>query len=207
MTRRDLFRMAALAAAPSGPPRVSIPMHRIVDARDPCTPAELRRFWWTIWPESVRDFGRARIEFQTTDGPGEVRRTAADRPFFIGLRRGAVNLVLTRHIPLYWDNARALPGVTTIHDGYHVCMLALPYAHANRIPFVSVNTCTHELLHALLQDVFVSRPKWYQSGSREFRVDWFATRLWLSGDGAAVRESAAHYVRRLQAVTGTVQQA
>jgi hypothetical protein len=127
------------------------------------------------------------------------RRTAADKPFFIGLRRGAINLVLTGHIPLYWDAGRALPGVTTIYDGYHVCMLALPYAHGNRLPFLSVNTCVHELLHALLQDVLVPNPKWFQSGAREFRVDWYATRLWLFHDGAAIRKSAQQYLYRLRA--------
>jgi len=60
-------------------------------------------------------------------------------------------------------------------DGYPVSMIALPYAHGNQIPFLSVNTCVHELLHALLQDIFVSRPKWYQSDGREFRSDWYAT--------------------------------
>jgi len=29
-----------------------------------------------------------------------------------GLRRGGINLVLTDHLPLYWDNDRALAGVT-----------------------------------------------------------------------------------------------
>ena len=119
-------------------------------------PEVLQRFWWSIWPEAVRDFGLGGIALQTTDGPGEVRRTAADNPFFVGLRRGVINLVLTARLPLYWDGGRALAGVTTIHEGYHVCMIALPYAHGNRTPFLSVNTCVHELLHALLPDVFVA---------------------------------------------------
>ena len=76
-------------------------------------------------------------------------------------------------------------------------MVALRYAHGNQIPFLSVNTCVHELLHALLQDVFVSRPRWFQTGGREFRTDWYATRLWLFHDGAAVRESAQTYLGRL----------
>jgi hypothetical protein len=102
-----------------------------------------------------------------------------------------------------WDNGRALAGVTTIHDGHHVCMLALRYAHGNQIPFLSVNTCVHELLHALLQDVFVSRPKWYQTGGREFRIDWFATGLWLFHDGAAIRKSAQAYLGRLRSASGS----
>ena len=66
------------------------------------------------------------------------------------------------------------------------------------MPFVSVNTCVHELLHALLQDVFVRRPAWYQTGSREFRIDWYATQLWLFHNGAAIRQSAQTYLKRLR---------
>jgi len=77
-------------------------------------------------------------------------------------------------------------------------MVALQYAHGNQVPFLSVNTCLHELLHALLQDIFVSRPKWFQTGGREVRIDWYATRLWLFHDGAAIRESAQAYLDRLR---------
>jgi hypothetical protein len=136
-----------------------------------------------------------------TDGPDEVRHTAGDRPIFIGLRRGVINLVFTELLPMYWDNGRALAGVTTIYDGYHVCMVALRYAHGNQVPCFSVNTCVHELLHALLQDIFVSRPKWYQSGEREFRIDCCATWLWLFHDGAAIRKSGQVYLNRLRAAT------
>jgi hypothetical protein len=34
---------------------------------------------------------------------------------------------------------------------------------------------------------------------REFRIDWYATRLWLLHDGAGVRESARTYLERLRA--------
>ena len=106
--------------------------------------------------------------------------------------------MLTDRLPLYWDNGRALPGVATISDGYHVCLLSLWYAHAHQVPFVSVNTCLHELLHALMQDVFIRRPAWYQTIGREGRIDTYATRLWLFRDGAAVRRSAQEYVNRLR---------
>jgi hypothetical protein len=53
-------------------------------------------------------------------------------------------------------------------------------------------------LHALLQDIFVSRPRWYQSGGREFRIDWYASRLWLFHDGAAIRESPQVCLDRLR---------
>jgi hypothetical protein len=174
-------------------------MHRITDGHARFPAGTLQNFWSAIWPETVRTFSRGGIEFQTTDGPGEVRRTAGDRPNFVGLRRGVLNLIVTDHIPMLWDNARALAGVATLFGAYPVCLIALRYAHGNRIPFVAVNTCVHELLHALLQDIFVSRPSWYQSGGREFRIDWYATRLWLFHDGAAIRQSAQGYLNRLQA--------
>ncbi|MBZ5622625.1 MAG: hypothetical protein LAQ69_28410 [Acidobacteriia bacterium] len=199
MTRRDFMWTAAAAATRvSVPAPLAVPIHRVMDAREQCPPERLRLFWWSIWPEAVRDFGQGGIQLQTSDGPGEVRRSAGDRPIFIGLRRGVINLVLTDHLPLYWDNGRAVAGVTTVYDGYHVCMIALRYAHGNQVPFLSVNTCVHELLHALLQDILVSRPKWFQTGGREFRADWYATCLWLFHDGAAIRKSAGVYLDRLR---------
>jgi hypothetical protein len=133
------------------------------------------------------------------DAAGEIKRTAADRPVFVGLAHGVINLVLTDFLPLYWDSSRALAGVTTIYEGYHLCLIALRYAHGNQAPWLSVNTCTHELLHALMQDVYVTHPKWYQSASREARIDGYATGLWLFGSGSAVRQSARQYVARLAA--------
>jgi hypothetical protein len=203
MTRRDFLWTAVAAPIRSktqGPLRV--PIHRVMDARANCLPDQLHHFWSSVWPEAVRDFSQGGIELQTTDGPGEVRRSGADNPIFVGLRRGVINLVVTDHLPLYWDNGRALAGVTTVWDGYPVSMIAVPYAHGNQVPFLSVNTCVHELLHALLQDIFVSRPKWYQSDGREIRSDWYATGLWLFHDGAAIRESAQACLARLQSGYG-----
>lgn len=199
MTRRAFVFAASMAArAAPAQSQVVVPVHRVVNSRGQCTPEEFHRFWWNVWPEAVRDFSKAGVQLLTTDANGEIRRTAGDRPLFSGLRRGVLNLVLTDRLPLYWDNARALPGVTTIHEGYHLCLIALRYAHRHQVPFLSVNTCVHELLHALFQDIFVSRPKWLQAGARELRIDWYATRLWLFGDGAAIRKSAREYVDRLR---------
>jgi hypothetical protein len=197
MTRRAfLWTAAAIRSTAQG--RLRVPIHRVMDARAHCTPEQLRHFWSSIWPEAVRDFSQGGIELQTTDGPGEVRRTAGDNPILVGLRRSVINLVLTDQLPLYWDNSLALAGTTTLWDGNAVSMIALPYAHGNQVPFLSVNTCVHELLHALLQDIFVSRPKWYQSDGREFRVDSYATGLWLFHDGAAIKESAQACLDRLR---------
>jgi hypothetical protein len=98
-----------------------------------------------------------------------------------------------------WDNARALAGVTTLYEGHSLCVIAINYAHGDQAPFLSLNTCVHELLHVLLQDIFVTRPKWWQVAARETRIDSYATRLWLLHDGAAIRRSARPYIVRLQA--------
>jgi hypothetical protein len=190
--------MAATRTARAADSPVMVPVHRIVDGRANCSHEELGRFWWGIWPQAVRDFNAGGVQLQTTDGRGEIGHTAGDRPIFVGLVRGAINLVLTDHLPLYWDNSRALAGVTTIYEGYHVCLIALRYAHRHQAPFVSVNTCVHELLHALMGDVFLLNPKAYQTGGREFRIDYDATLLWLFHDGAAIRKAARAYVGRLR---------
>ncbi|MCC6291595.1 MAG: hypothetical protein IT164_03005 [Bryobacterales bacterium] len=67
------------------------------------------------------------------------------------------------------------------------------------IPFVAVNTCTHELLHALLLDIFENRPPGLWGQAREFRVDALATRLWLLKDGSPVKGPARGYLKRLEA--------
>lgn len=201
MTRRAFVTLAAAAPTANESPLV-IPIHRITDAHARIPPDELRHFWTAIWPETVRDFGQGGMTLAATDGPGEIRYSAADKPIFTGLRRRVLNLVLTRDLPLYWDQARARAGAATIIDGYHVCVIALRYAHGDQAPFVSVNTCVHELLHALMQDVFVTKPKWYQVGTREFDADYYATLMWIFHDGTEVRQSARVYLRRIGATTG-----
>jgi hypothetical protein len=200
MTRRG-FLYATAALPPATPTKVTVPIHRIVDAKARFPAGSPQRFWHSIWPEAVTDFGRGGITLQTSDGPGEVGHTAADRVFFNGLRRGVLNLVLTDSLPLYWDNARALAGVTTLDRGYHLCLIALRYAHGDRVPFLSVNTCVHEILHALMLDIFLTHPSAYQVAEREYRIDWYATRLWLFHDGGAVRRSAQVYLDRLRAAS------
>jgi hypothetical protein len=96
---------------------------------------------------------------EISDGPGEVKQSPGDNPIFVGLQRGKINLVVTDTIPTYWDGGRALAGVSTIHDGYHISMISLRYAQRNQIAFLSVNTCLHEILHVLLQDIFLQAPK------------------------------------------------
>ena len=114
---------------------------------------------------------------------------------FKGLAHGASNLVVTDYVPLQWDQARGLAGLTTQYDGYHVCIVAMRHAHGNQVPFFSVNTYVHELLHVLLGDIFATKPAGAAGSQRELRVDWYATRLWLFGDGAEIRRSAEEYLR------------
>jgi hypothetical protein len=199
MTRRDLLGLLAPAALQAAAtPRLVVPIHRILDARAKNSPDRMQHFWPKLWNEAEQDYRQGGIDFQISDGPGEVRHSPADNPIFVGLRGRAINLVVTDFIPMYWDGGRALAGVSTIHDGYHICLIALRYAHLNQVAFLSTNTCLHETLHVLLQDIFVKAPKWYQSGGREVRVDYYATRLWIFHDGKEVRKSAEAYLRRLQ---------
>jgi hypothetical protein len=198
MTRRGFLSLAALAAGPPPPPRLVVPLHRILDGR--LKPSDrVRRFWPALWSEAVRDFHQGQIDFDLTDGAGEVKLSPAGNPIFTGLQRGAINLVVTDVVPINWDGGRALAGVSTIHEGYPICLIALRYAHRNQVAFVSVNTCVHEILHVLLQDVFLKPPKWYQAGGREVRVDYYATRLWMFQDGDEVRKAGQRYLQRLKA--------
>ncbi|PYT25738.1 MAG: hypothetical protein DMG58_23645, partial [Acidobacteria bacterium] len=131
-------------------------------------------------------------------GAGEVWRHSGREPEVTGLDPGVINFVVSDRIPIEWDNGRALSGVTTRYRGYHLCMVALNHAHCHQIPLLAVNTCVHELLHVLLQDIFESRPAGWRGETREFRIDLYATRLWLFHDGAAIRKAARIYVERLQ---------
>jgi hypothetical protein len=111
VTRRHfVLTAAAVTGRANAPARLVVPIHRIVDSRARCSPEQRRQFWSVVWPEAVRNFSQGGIGLQTSDGPGEVRRSPGDMPLFIGLRRGVINLVLTDHIPTKWDNGRALAG-------------------------------------------------------------------------------------------------
>jgi hypothetical protein len=94
------------------------------------------------------------------------------------------------------DQGRALCGVTLRYRGYHLCVIALDRSHGFQLPLLSVNTCTHELLHVLLLDIFEDRPEGLAGQAREFRIDWYATRLWLFHDGAAIRGMTRNYFSR-----------
>jgi hypothetical protein len=162
-----------------------------------CADWLLDRFVNEIWPEALRDFSRCGVTLNASAQTGDIRRSPSGRPVFTQLGRGVINVVLTERVPLEWDEGRALAGVTTVYEGRHVCLIALRYAHCHQIPFLSVNTCVHEILHALLHDVFERRPPGLSGNAREFRIDYYATRLWLFREGTAVREAARVYADRL----------
>jgi hypothetical protein len=195
MTRRQ-FLSFALAPAVS-PQRLRIPLHIVTDTGVPWKPHQAEPFWRHIWPETVADFCHCGIVFDTSYTTARVQRPPGCEPVVEGLERGAVNLVLTDRIPMQWDQGRALCGVTLRYRGCHLCMIALDRAHGFQLPLLSVNTCTHELLHVLLLDIFEGRPEGLAGQAREFRIDWYATRLWLFHDGAAIRGMTRNYLSRL----------
>jgi len=198
ITRRAVLGVPGVALALMQPRPLVVPVHRVMNRWARCSVETYQRFWFRIWPEAVRDFGRGGVELQCTDRQGEIKQMASGKPLFSGIERGVLNVVLTDQIPAYWDEARSLAGISGFYGGYALCVIAMNNAHGDRIPFLSTNTCVHEMLHVLMQDVFGNRSKWYQSSEHEARVDWYATQLWLFGNGAAVRRSAADAVKRLQ---------
>ncbi|HYI94934.1 MAG TPA: hypothetical protein VEX68_15425 [Bryobacteraceae bacterium] len=202
MTRRAVLFLTAARSAPSADPPIVVHVLHIIDSRAKLKPDQLSGFWSHIWPEAVRDFARCGIEIQSRSISGEVRRLPSGQPDFIGLESGVINFVITDHLPMEWDKGRALSGVTTLYRRHHLCVIALNFAHGHQAPFLSVNTCVHELLHVLLHDVFESRPKSFYGAAREFRVDLHATRLWLFHDGAAIRQAAQSYVERMRGKQG-----
>jgi hypothetical protein len=194
VTRRGFCVLASAALHASSQP-VSVPVRLVMDSR-----ANWKRqqdAWSRIWAEAVGDFAKCGVRLESTTHDGEIRRSASGKPIFVGLASRVVNLVFTQQLPTDWDRGRGLGGVTTVYEGYHLCAIALDHAHTHRIPFVAVNTCVHELLHAFMLDIFERRPPGWEGSAREFRIDTYATRMWLFGDGSAVRESTAAYLKRL----------
>lgn len=200
MTRRRFYALPGFViASAAAPQRLVVPVHHVLDQRVKWRAEVLRRFWGSIWPEAVHDFGKCGIYFASTTRAGEVRRSPSSNPVFTGLDRGVINLVITGDVPLAWDRGRGVSGVTTRYAGCHLCLVGLNRAHCHQVPLLSVNTCVHELLHAFFEDIFERRPQGFSGQAREFRIDWYATRLWLFHDGAAIREAARRYLARLHA--------
>ena len=199
MTRRQFLLAAGPAAtATTGADAMVVPVRLILDSQVKWKPYEAEWFRSRLWAEAVRDLTACGIRLQTTEAAGEVSRPPFREPVITGLERGTLNVVVTTRIPMTWDGGRALCGVTTRYRGFHLCMVALLRAHGHQVPFFSVNTCLHELLHVLMLDIFEPRPQGASGQAREWRVDLQATRMWLFGDGRAVRESTRTYLERLR---------
>ena len=200
MMRRGLLWLPMAATSLGAAERpVIVPVRHVLDRRAVCTATELERFSDRIWPEAFNDFARCGVQLQRTSSAGEIRRSPSDQPVFTDLDRGALNMVLTDLIPMAWDRGRGLAGVSTRWQGYHLSVISLRNAHGHLIPFVSVNTCVHEILHALLQDIYEVRAGLLYGEGHEVRVDFYATQLWLFHDAPTLRGYARAYIDRLKA--------
>jgi hypothetical protein len=199
MTRREFLSVLPVAFGRVDPSTVTAPVHVVLDGDANCTPAQLQHFWSSLWAEAISDLARCGIRLETTVKTGSVWRPASREPVVSGLDHGVLNFVVTDRIPLEWDNGRMLSGVTTLYRGFHLCMVGLLRAHGNQIPLLSVNTCLHELLHALMGDIFEHRPTGLRGQARELRIDSCATRLWMLGSGRDIHDAAGRYVERLRA--------
>src|SRR3954447_13347261 len=197
-TRRQFVGLlpATLAAA-LAPSTVTVPVDILFDKDAHLSDWGVRGFW-ALWAETVRDLGWCGVRLQTRVREAGMWRPPNRQPVISGLGERVLNVVVTNSIPEIWDNGRILRGVTTLYRGHHLCMIAMNFAGRNRVPLVAVNTCTHELLHALMLDIFELRPGGAYGQARELRIDWLATRLWLFHAGAGIRESARMYADRLR---------
>jgi hypothetical protein len=189
---RRAFLGAAVMLAP--PDRVEIPVLRIVDRY---AHADAGAFISTIWKQAGQVFDNGGIMLRVVDQPGEVLQYPSGRPRFRCVDRSRINVVLTDRVPLDWDKGRSLAGVSALYEGFCICVISMNEAHGNQIPFLAVNTVVHELLHVLLQDVFRDRTSVFHGQTSEARVDLHATRLWLFGGDATVRDSARICLARL----------
>ncbi|MBN9663330.1 MAG: hypothetical protein J0H49_34340 [Acidobacteria bacterium] len=197
MTRRSFCALApaVLAAAPAP---VVVPVSLVLDSKAKLTPEVKQAFWSSLWPQAVRDFAAGGIRLDCRTVAGEVLRPPGRQPVVSGLDPARLNVVLTGTVPMEWDSGRSLSGMTLRYRGRHLCMVSLYRAHGHLIPLVSVNTCVHEILHALMLDIFEQNPQGIAGAGRELRIDYLATRLWLFHDGAEIRNSAQVYVRKLR---------
>jgi hypothetical protein len=192
-----------LLAGTPAPAVVEVPVLYVTNKHARCSAVEVSRFRSVVWDEAVRVFARCGVLLRVVERTGEVLKYPSGRPRFLELDRRRVNVVLSDNVPLDWDNARYSPGIAAAYEGFAVCVIAMPRAHANRIPFLAVNTVVHELLHILLEDIFVAPGGLLRDHGRETRVDWHATRMWLFGADATVRESAREFMRKRLLRTGS----
>ena len=176
---------------------IEVPVLRVLNRHMECSATEVRQFAAKVWDEAARTFRSCGVCLRTIDRQGEIHYYPSGLPRFSSLERGMLNVVLTDRIPLVWDNGRSLAGVATVHEGYHVSVIAMKRAYPNRVPVIAVNTVVHEMLHVFCGDIFQRRTSLIHEYHREALVDWLATRLWLLERGTDIRRSAEMYVLRL----------
>jgi hypothetical protein len=201
MTRRRAIGAGVLLAAGrafGAGAHLEIPLLRVSDKYSRSGAAQRSQFLTEIWGEAEQVFAKAGMPLRTIDRAGEVLQYPSGRPRFRCLDRSMINVVLTDRVPLDWDKGRSLAGVSALYEGFCICVISMNEAHGNQIPFLSVNTVVHELLHVLLQDVFRDRSSVFHGQSSEARVDLHATRLWLFGGDETARESARGCLERLR---------
>jgi hypothetical protein len=194
VTRRALL-LAPVAAAVAAEAPVTVPVRVVIDKR-PKFAAERLRYWQSIWDQAWGDFARIGVRLEASRVEGEIKRSPGDRPIFVGLDRAALNVVVTDHIPMLWDQGRALRGVAFRYEGYDTVLIALNYAARHQVPFFSINTCEHELLHVLLGDIFENHPGAVKEQFREYRIEAYGSRMWLFHVGRFVRDEARRYVAK-----------
>lgn len=176
---------------------VRVPVYLIFDARAGLSDHRKVSFLNGIWREARRDLERAGIILDVVEGPGEIERPLYQEPIVKGLVPGRLNVMVTRRIPVMWSRGRPWNGLTMLYRGFHLCLIALDRAQSHRVPVVGVNTCLHEVLHAIMGDIFLQNPSAMAAQQRELRIDWLATQLWLFGSSTTVRRAASAYSSRL----------
>jgi len=199
VTRRGFLTVLAAGTAQAAQPAPAVlPVRIVIDKRAGLRPEQVQSFWLKLWPQAVADFAAGGVRVVSTTAEGEIKRSPGDRPIFTGLDRASLNLVVSRELPMRWDHGEGSSGIAVRYEGYDICLIALDFAHGDQVPFFSVNTCVHEMLHAVLGDIYQKRPAGVAGQMREVRIDWYATRLRLFHSGAFVRESARKYVEKLR---------
>ena len=197
MTRRDFIpALIAPAFAPASR-TLAIPLLVLTNKFHRTPAARIGQFRTDVWNESFRVFAQCGITLRPEYRECEIRQHPGGNPRFMGTEPNRLNFILTDRIPSDWDNGRDSPGVAAQYEGHHLCLIAMNTAHPNRVPYLSVNTIVHELLHMFLQDILIARGGMVQGYGRETRADWYATRMWLFHEGTAVRESAREYLSGL----------
>lgn len=195
LTRRALLTLPIAAAAAET--AVTVPVRVVIDKRAKFTPERLR-YWQGIWDQAWGDFARVGVRLESQTAEGEIKRSPGDRPILVGLDRRALNVVVTDHVPMKWDQGRALRGVAFRYDGYDTILIGLNYAVRHQVPFFSINTCEHEMLHVFLGDIFEKPPGALKGQWREYRIEGYGSRMWLFHAGAYVKEGARKYAEHLR---------